>query len=85
MPPPLRILFFATARQAVGRARLERPVPEAGIAVSELLHELVREYPPLGPIVRASRLVKNGEYLRGQLGRVGPGDELAVHPPYSGG
>jgi molybdopterin converting factor small subunit len=32
-----------------------------------------------------SRFVRNGEYLPGPVGRLSGGDELAIHPPYSGG
>ena len=82
---PLRLLFFATAREAVGRARRERTVSEDGVPLDRLLAELVGEFPRLGPVLRSSRLVLNGDYLRGHGVRLRGGDELAVHPPYSGG
>ncbi len=85
MDRTVHLLFFATAREAIGRPRLERPVGSEGIAVADLVDALAREYPRLAPVLRTSRLVLNGRYLRGTGGRVGPGDELAVHPPYSGG
>jgi molybdopterin converting factor small subunit len=82
---PLRLLFFATAREAVGRSHLERAVANDGVPLDGLLAELVAEFPRLGPVLRSSRLVLNGEYLRGHGIRLRGGDELAVHPPYSGG
>ncbi len=88
MPKPgrsVRIVLFASAREAVGAAALERAVPERGVSVETLLRELAREYPPLAPILRASRFVRNGEYVVGRRGRVRRGDEFAIHPPYGGG
>ena len=85
MGAPVRILLFATAREAVGRPSLERTVPPSGTSLSELLSELAREHPGLRPILAASRIVRNGEYVSVNRQRVRPGDELAIHPPYSGG
>jgi molybdopterin converting factor small subunit len=85
MARPVRVLFFATARTAVGRASVDWPVSPAGVSANELARALVAEYPRLGPVLRGSRWVLNGRYLRGRTGRVRPGDEFAVHPPYGGG
>ncbi len=85
MPAQVRLLFFASAREAVGRPQLERPVGPDGLGIAELLRELTRTYPRLTPILAASRLVLNGRYLKGSSGTVRAGDELAIHPPYSGG
>ncbi|MCI4346562.1 MAG: MoaD/ThiS family protein, partial [Thermoplasmata archaeon] len=80
-----RVLLFATAREALGRSELVLAVPVGGIPVGEFLRPLTERYPPLARILKASRLVRNGEYVRGNAVRVMPGDELAIHPPYSGG
>ncbi len=88
MPPaavPLRLLLFATARTAVGVPRLDWPVPAEGRSADLLLADVVRQYPALRRILRGSRLFLNGEPLADPAARVGPGDELAVHPPYGGG
>lgn len=85
MPRPVRILLFATARQAVGRPHLDRPVPDGGIDVDALLDALARELPRLAPVLPVARYVRNGAYLDGRTGRLYPGDELAIHPPYNGG
>ncbi len=81
----IRIVLFASAREAVGASSLDRTVPERGVSVVALLRELARDYPRLAPTLRASRFVRNGEYLVGRRGRVRPGDEFAIHPPYGGG
>jgi len=83
--PPVRVLLFATARTAVGRARIDRPVPPEGLPAHELLEDLTRAHPSLRRVLTASRILRNGEPLRRPSERVVPGDELAVHPPYGGG
>jgi molybdopterin converting factor small subunit len=85
MVRPVRVLFFATARTAVGRPSVDWPVPPGGIAADALARALVGAYPRLGPVLRGSRWVLNGRYLRGRTARIRPGDEFAVHPPYGGG
>jgi molybdopterin converting factor small subunit len=85
MGRPVRLLFFATARTAVGRASVEWPVPDSGVPADELAREIVAAYPRLAPVLRGSRWVLNGRSLPRAGARVRPGDELALHPPYGGG
>jgi molybdopterin converting factor small subunit len=85
MTRPVRVLLFATAREAVGSATLDWPVPSRGVAADDLARSLAAAYPRLAPVLRASRLVRNGRYLRHPSERIRPGDEFAVHPPYGGG
>jgi sulfur-carrier protein len=81
----VRVLFFATAREATGTGALEWTVPAGGVPVTTILKEIQRRFPKLGPVLAVSRFVRNGTYLRGRTGLIRPGDELAIHPPYSGG
>ena len=81
----VHLTLFATAREAVGRSELEVAVPSSGKLLRDLLAELARQYPRLGPILPACRVARNGEYVAGGSTRLWPGDELALHPPYSGG
>jgi molybdopterin converting factor small subunit len=81
----VRVLLFATAREAVGAPAVEQPIPRDGSTVGAVLAEVVRDHPRLEPVLKGSRIVRNGEYLKGPRVRVAPGDEIAVHPPYSGG
>lgn len=85
MTTSLTVLFFSTARGAVGRSELRFRLPENGLSVPELLDRLCERYPGLRPILPSSRLVRNGTPLRGRKGRLAAGDEFAIHPPYSGG
>jgi molybdopterin converting factor small subunit len=83
--PSVRVVFFATAREAVGASVVDREVPPRGSTLEAVLSGVVEEYPRLEPILKGSRFVRNGRYVRGTRTRVRPGDEIAVHPPYSGG
>ncbi|MGI0140536.1 MAG: MoaD/ThiS family protein [Thermoplasmata archaeon] len=85
MPRRLRVLLFAGAREAVGASELAWEVPFAGATVREVLATLEQRYPKLGPICAHARFLVNSQYVRGTGGTVRPGDELAIHPPYSGG
>lgn len=85
MPNHVRVRFFATAREAVGRSVIAWPVPPEGLRAELLLREIVDRYPRLQRVVGHSRLVVNGEYVEDRAGPVLPGDEFAIHPPYSGG
>jgi molybdopterin converting factor small subunit len=82
---PVRVVLFAAAREAVGARYVDREVPPTGSTVEKVLSGLVAEHPRLQSILRASRFVRNGHYVQGPRARVAPGDEIAVHPPYSGG
>jgi molybdopterin converting factor small subunit len=79
------VLLFASAREAVGRSRLDWPVPKRGLRAEDLVRALADEFPRLQPTLHASRFVRNGQYLEDLEARVRPGDEFAVHPPYGGG
>ncbi|MFZ1022655.1 MAG: MoaD/ThiS family protein [Thermoplasmata archaeon] len=81
----ISILLFATAREAVGSSSLRRAIPRQGTSLAELLESLRTEYPRLGPIIKISRIVRNGSYVAHTRIRIRPGDEIAIHPPYSGG
>lgn len=79
------VLFFATARVAVGTPRLRWSVGTGGMTVRRLVSSLGDAYPQLVPTLRTSRFVLNGRYLSSLTTKVRPGDEFAVHPPYGGG
>jgi molybdopterin converting factor small subunit len=81
----IRVLLFATAREAVGSARLDRAAPSEGVALDAFLDGLATDFPRLKPILRTSRIVRNGRYVQAGDTRLRAGDEVAIHPPYSGG
>ncbi|MFZ0700103.1 MAG: MoaD/ThiS family protein [Thermoplasmata archaeon] len=81
----LKVLLFATAREAVGRPRIDVEIPKSGSTVRQVVVLLARDYPRLAGILTSCRFTRNGEYVQGWSARVRPGDEFAIHPPYSGG
>jgi molybdopterin converting factor small subunit len=81
----VRITLFATAREAVGRSEILLPIPPRGSSVGGILAGLGRDFPSLALVLPSCRFAKNGQYVRGVSTRLAAGDELAVHPPYSGG
>lgn len=85
MTPSVRVRLYATARQAVGRATLDVPVPSEGIAARALVSTLASEFPKLRRLLAASRFLRNDRYLHDLSERLRAGDEFAVHPPYGGG
>ncbi|MCI4329215.1 MAG: MoaD/ThiS family protein [Thermoplasmata archaeon] len=85
MPAQVRVHLFATAREAVGAGELRWEIPGNGSTLTELLARLSEAHPRLLPILPGSRLLVNGQYVRPSGTRVRDGDEVAIHPPYSGG
>jgi molybdopterin converting factor small subunit len=81
----VRVRLYATAREAAGTATIRRPTGPEGVELRTLLGELSESHPPLEVILRHARFARNGTYLRGVRTRLLAGDELAIHPPYSGG
>jgi molybdopterin converting factor small subunit len=55
------------------------------MVVGALLDEVTHLHPGLRPILRSSRVLVNGDPVNPATTAIHPGDELAVHPPYSGG
>jgi molybdopterin converting factor small subunit len=86
VPGQVEIRLFATARAAAGAGHLAWPVPKEGISLSEIVEGLGRRYRGLRPILPTCRLFVNGELVRTPARRrLHDRDEVAVHPPYSGG
>ena len=85
MGATVHVLLFATARTAVGHSELDWPVPPSGVAAGALADEISRAHPRLAPVLKVSRLVRNGRPVERPSTRIRPGDEFAIHPPYGGG
>jgi molybdopterin converting factor small subunit len=81
----VRILFFATARTAVGARSISWPVPTSGRTLREVLSEVVVAHPHLGPLLPHCRFFRNEEAVARPDELLRPGEELAIHPPYGGG
>ncbi|HEY6064934.1 MAG TPA: MoaD/ThiS family protein [Thermoanaerobaculia bacterium] len=79
----VRVLYFASFRDAAGRAEEDRQVPD-GTRVRDLWEILSREVPafgrlPLMPPAAVNRLTQPGHVVLEE------GDEVAYLPPVAGG
>ena len=92
-PAPIRIkvLFFASAREAAGNTRqTEVGFPTGSVADTATLRQILAErYPPLAGAVlneQSVTLALNEEYVPpGQVLPLRTGDVVALIPPISGG
>ena len=77
------VRYFASLREAAGRASEQRELPD-GASVADLLAVLANDFPALAPLQAASMPMVNQEYV--EAARVlRDGDEFALIPPVSGG
>jgi molybdopterin converting factor small subunit len=80
----LRVLFFASARQAAGRPEATLACEEGGISEAVFWERLIADFPTLASLRGSVRLARNCEYLAtGE--HFSPQDEAALIPPVSGG
>lgn len=79
----VRVKFFASLRQVVGQAAIERSVP-AGATVASLQEALAADYPKLPTAAGAIYAAVNRAYA-GAAVELRDGDEVAFFPPVSGG
>jgi molybdopterin converting factor subunit 1 len=79
----VNLLYFASFRDAAGRAEEARDLPE-GTRVLELWRALAREIPRLAAYPAMPPAAVNHEYVDGDRILL-DGDEVAFLPPVAGG
>ena len=79
----MKIRLFARLREIAGADELEREVPD-GSTLSGVWQALAGEFPAMAPYRRAISGAVNADYARLDAA-VADGDEVAFHPPVSGG
>lgn len=80
----IRVLFFASVRQAAGCEEMQVAGTEQGLTREELWQAVTQKHPEIGRLASSLRIACNCEYLTpGQ--RIFSGDEVALIPPVSGG
>lgn len=79
----IRLLAFATAREALGSDELEIDLP-GGSGLADLAERLRRDHPRLGPIWERLAIAVDGE-LADEATALHDGCEVALLPPVSGG
>ena len=77
------VLFFAQARERAGRASASLELPE-GSRIADARAAIARAHPALEPLWPHLALAVNGVLARDEM-PLGPGAELALLPPVSGG
>lgn len=79
----IKILLFASCRDAVGSGQIELDLPE-GTTVGELKEELIAAFPKLAGIAGSLSTAVNMEYASDDA-VLADEDEVALIPPVSGG
>ncbi len=79
----VEVLLFGAAADRAGTRRVQLEIEENS-TLAEVWPLLAERYPRLSPMRDTLAFAVNGEYAR-MDGRVGPGDEVALLPPVSGG
>ena len=79
----VNLLYFASFRDAAGRAEETREMPE-GARVADLWGLVAREIPRLAAFPAMPPAAVNHEYVDGQT-VLHDGDEVAFLPPVAGG
>lgn len=77
------VRYFALAREIMGKSKETRSLAE-GSTVEALWQGLLAAEPRLGPLRQATMVMVNQTYVPGDH-QLGPGDEVALIPPVSGG
>lgn len=80
----IELLYFAAARDVVGKARESAQLPGDVTTVADLVDWLVRRYPQLEPHQGSLRVAKN-EAFAGSRESIAENDVLAIIPPVAGG
>lgn len=80
---PVRVLFFAQAREAAGVDSVDLPL-SAPVSGREVWARLLERFPGLADVRAGSRLSRNEEYVDEET-RFHDDDVAAVIPPVSGG
>jgi molybdopterin converting factor small subunit len=79
----VQVLFFAQARERVGRASAELALPE-GSRLDDALAALARDFPALESLWPHLAVAVDGRLAR-RGAALADGSELALLPPVSGG
>jgi MoaE-MoaD fusion protein len=81
---PVRVRYYAAARELAGRGEEDVPVDPGGLAAEELARRLGVRHPALAPHLPRMRLAINGHIVDAGA-HLNPGDEVDVLPPVAGG
>lgn len=81
----ITLRLFAQARESAGTPQVELDQEAAGATVGDVLDEAIHRFgQPFASVLSTSKVWVNGSPAE-RATAVGPGDEVAVLPPVSGG
>lgn len=84
MAGQVRVLFFASAKEAAGCPEEVMACEDEGMSSEMFWERLMEKHPAFKALRGSVRIARNHEYLvEGDL--IKPGDEAALIPPVSGG
>jgi molybdopterin synthase catalytic subunit len=79
----VELRFFAIVRERIGTGEETLDLPDGSI-VRDVLRHVESAYPDIAPLLRASMVMRNHEYVDPEQ-PLADGDEIAFIPPVSGG
>lgn len=82
----IKLLFFASLREALGCAELQLPAPEKDATVSTLLQTVLQQHPQWqSQLTAPNLLISRNQEMAKATTPVYAGDEIALFPPVTGG
>lgn len=82
----IRLLFFASLREALNCAELQISAPAKDATISTILESLLQEYPQWqNQLTAPNLLISRNQEMAKATTRVYAGDEIAFFPPVTGG
>lgn len=82
----VRVLFFAKARELVGKTEASLVIPNEAQDETTLKEFMLKSFPEISSLRKCSIIAINEHYLEpGTSIELKEGDEIAVIPPISGG
>ena len=80
----IRVKFFASHREAVGKAEVELEI-KANSKVRDVMDRLISKHPKLGGTMRRNSIYSLNQKIVDDDARLSDGDVLAIFPPVGGG
>ncbi|MGQ9514940.1 MAG: MoaD/ThiS family protein [Thermoproteota archaeon] len=80
----VRVKFFASHREVVGKAEEEFEVDERA-RLRDLVDQLVIRYPKLGGAMRKNSVYSLNHKIVDESAKLNDGDVIAIFPPVGGG
>lgn len=80
----VRVKFFASHREVVGKAEEEFEIDERA-KLRDLVDQLVSRYPKLGGVMRKNSVYSLNHKIVDENAKLNDGDVVSIFPPVGGG